>query len=74
MNAALSIANQGHEVYLIEKDKELGGIARRIHTTLQGLDVKEYLKDLKSKIYKHPLIHVYHNAEITRRPAMSATS
>ena len=62
MNAALSIANQGHEVYLIEKDKELGGIARRIHTTLQGLDVQEYLKDLKSKIYKHPLVHVYHNA------------
>jgi heterodisulfide reductase subunit A2 len=65
MNAALSIANQGHDVYLIERDKELGGIARRIHTTLQGLDVQEYLKDLKSKIYKHPLIHVYHNATIT---------
>lgn len=65
MNAALSIANQGHEVYLIEKDKELGGIARRIHTTLQGLDVQEYLKDLKAKVYKHQLIHVYHNATIT---------
>jgi len=65
MNAALSIANQGHEVYLIEKDKELGGIARRIHTTLQGLDVQEYLRDLKAKVYKHQLIHVYHNAAIT---------
>jgi heterodisulfide reductase subunit A len=65
MNAALSIANQGHEVYLIEKDKELGGIARRIHTTLQGLDVQEYLRDLKAKVYKHQLIHVYHNATIT---------
>ena len=29
MNTALSIANQGHEVYLIEKEKELGGIATK---------------------------------------------
>ncbi len=65
MNCALSIANQGHEVHLVEREKELGGIANRIHTTLQGLDVQEYLKDLKSKIYQHPLVHVYHNAKIT---------
>lgn len=65
MNAALSIANQGHEVYLIEKEKELGGIARRVHSTLQGLDVQAYLKDLRSKIYQHQLIHVYHDATIT---------
>ena len=31
MTCALSIANQGHEVYLVEKDKDLGGMARRIH-------------------------------------------
>ena len=66
MNTALSIANQGHEVYLIEKEKELGGIARRIHTTLDGLDVQAYLKDLIQKVYKHPSIHVYHNAAITQ--------
>jgi len=65
MNCALSIANQGHEVYLVEKDAELGGIARKIHTTLEGLDVQAYLKELIEKIYQHPLIHVYHNATIT---------
>ena len=65
MNCALSIANQGHEVYLIEKDGELGGIARRVHSTLDGLDVQGYLKDLKAKIYGHPLVHVYHRAAIT---------
>ena len=31
MTCALSIANQGHEVYLVEKEKDLGGTARRIH-------------------------------------------
>jgi heterodisulfide reductase subunit A2 len=66
MNTALSIANQGHEVFLVEKTNELGGIARRIHTTLDKLDVQAYLKELIGKIYKHPLIHVYHNASITQ--------
>jgi len=65
MNCALSIANQGHEVYLVEKSKELGGIARRIHSTLDGLDVQEYLRDLIAKVYQHRLIHVYHDATIT---------
>jgi len=65
MTSALSIANQGHEVHLIEKDTDLGGIARRIHDTLEGLDVQAYLRDLIRKVYQHSLIHVYHDATIT---------
>ena len=65
MNSALSIANQGHEVYLVEKDTDLGGIARKIHYTLEGLDVQAYLRDLTKKVYTHPLIHVYTDATIT---------
>ena len=65
MNCALSIANQGHEVHLVEKAKELGGIVRKIHSTLDGLDVQAYLRDLIAKVYQHPLIHVYHDATIT---------
>jgi heterodisulfide reductase subunit A len=65
MNCALSIANQGHEVHLVEKEKDLGGIARRIQTTLEGLDVQAYLRDLTAKVYRHPLIHVYNDAAIT---------
>jgi len=65
MNCALSIANQGHEVYLVEKEAELGGIARRIHTTLEGMDVQEYLRGLTRKVYRHPLVHVYTSATIT---------
>jgi heterodisulfide reductase subunit A len=64
MNCALSIANQGHEAHLVEKNTELGGIALRIHSTLDGLDVQEYLRDLITKVYQHPLIHVYHDAKI----------
>lgn len=64
MTSALSMANQGHEVYLVEKEKELGGTARRLHYTLEGLDVQAYLRDLISRIYQCPSIHVYTNATI----------
>ena len=66
MTTALSIASQKHEVHLIEKEKDLGGTARKLHSTLDGMDVQAYLSDLIRKIYAHPLIHVYHNATITR--------
>lgn len=65
MNCALSLANQGHEVHLVEKQSELGGVARRIYSTLEGLDVQQYLRDLIAKVYTHQLIHVYHSATIT---------
>jgi heterodisulfide reductase subunit A len=65
MTCALSIASQGHEVYLVEKDTDLGGTARRLHYTLEGLDVQAYLRDLVRKVYQHPLIHVYTDAIIT---------
>jgi heterodisulfide reductase subunit A len=65
MTSALSIANQGHEVYLLEKDSDLGGTARRIHSTLDGLDVQAYLNDLVHKVYQHPSINVHTDAVIT---------
>jgi heterodisulfide reductase subunit A len=55
MTCALSIvAQEAHEVYLIEKNKDLGGVARRLHYTLEGLDVQAYLKDLIQKVYQNP--------------------
>jgi heterodisulfide reductase subunit A len=65
MTSALALANQGFEVHLVEKDTELGGMARRIHFTLEGLDVQTYLKDLIRKVYQHPLIQVSHDTTIT---------
>ena len=64
MTSALSIANQGHEVHLIERESDLGGMARRIHYTLEGLDVQEYLRDLTKAVYQHPSVHVYADASI----------
>jgi heterodisulfide reductase subunit A len=65
MTSALSMAKQGFRVQLLEKDKTLGGVARRIHTTLEGMDVQTFLKDTIKKVYQHPLIQVSHDATIT---------
>jgi len=64
MSCALSIANQGYEVHLLEKERELGGMARRLHHTIEGLDVQAFLRDLIKKVHEHPLIHVYTGARI----------
>ena len=65
MTSALSLAEQGFEVYLVEKDKDLGGMARRIHYTLEGMDVQAYLSELIGKVYRHPSIHVSTDSTIT---------
>jgi heterodisulfide reductase subunit A2 len=65
MTSAMGLANQGFEVHLVEKDADLGGMARRLYYTLEGLDVQEYLRGLIRKIYQHPRIHVSHAATIT---------
>jgi heterodisulfide reductase subunit A len=64
MTCALSIASQGHPVHLVERSKELGGMARRIHTTIEGMDVQAHVNDLIRKVYQHPSIYVLHDATI----------
>ncbi|NKE64989.1 CoB--CoM heterodisulfide reductase iron-sulfur subunit A family protein [Ramlibacter sp. RBP-2] len=65
MTSALTLAEQGFQAYLIEKASDLGGMARRIHYTTDGLDVQAYLNDLKKKTYRHQLIRVITDATIT---------
>ena len=65
MTAALSLAEQGFEVYLVEKEKELGGMARRIHYTLEGMDVQATLADITRKVYQNTSIHKITGATIT---------
>jgi heterodisulfide reductase subunit A2 len=64
MTAALGLADQGFAVHLVEKKKELGGMARRIRTTLEGLDVQAYLAELIRRVYQHPLVQISHEATI----------
>jgi len=64
MTAALKLADQGFEVFLIEKEEALGGNLRHIHRTLDGIDVQGFLKETIEKVTGHPLIHVEINAAV----------
>ncbi|UQZ89382.1 4Fe-4S ferredoxin [Deltaproteobacteria bacterium Smac51] len=59
LNAALSLAEQGFPVHLIEKTGELGGQARKIYP--RGKDVKKYLDELIKKVQSNDNIKIYMN-------------
>jgi len=59
MTSALTLAEQGFEVYLIERSNALGGVARRIHYNLDGEDVQQFLGKLIKTVQEHPKIRVY---------------
>jgi len=65
MASASSLAEQGFETHLVERNEVLGGLARRIHHTLEGGDVQAYLQELIRRVYRNPLIHVHTNTTIT---------
>lgn len=59
MTAALSMANQGFKVYLIEKEKEPGGIARRLHKLYPTLaDSSEVVDPLIKAVNSHKNIEL----------------
>ncbi|MFW9899021.1 MAG: FAD-dependent oxidoreductase [Candidatus Thorarchaeota archaeon] len=64
MTAALNLADQGYEVYLIERSEELGGFANHIYQSLEGDNVRKFIGDLINKVNSHELIKVFLNAEI----------
>jgi heterodisulfide reductase subunit A-like polyferredoxin len=58
MNAALNLADQGFETIIVEKEPQLGGLARRVHHTIEGLEVQVYLDDLIERVNTHDKIQV----------------
>jgi len=58
MTAALSLGDQGFETYLVEKEKELGGLARRLTKTIEGADIQSLIQDLTDKVTNHDNIQV----------------
>ena len=64
MSAALSIADQGYKVVLVEKSKDLGGNLKRLAWTVDGQDAKKVLKDMIKKVKAHKNIEVLTEAEL----------
>jgi heterodisulfide reductase subunit A-like polyferredoxin len=64
MSAALGLADQGFETFLVEKEEELGGNLRRIQSTLDGKNIPEFLQEMRERVRKHPLLQVFTGAAI----------
>ncbi len=64
MVSALSVADQGYKVTLVEKEPELGGNLRELYHTAAGDDVQAFLAAIIEDVANHPKIDVYKAAKI----------
>jgi heterodisulfide reductase subunit A-like polyferredoxin len=61
MTAALQLAEQGFEVFLVEKEDKLGGNLLNLHYTIEGVDVQAFLRYLIARV-SNSAIHVLLNS------------
>ncbi len=64
MTSALSLAAQGFEVHLVEKEKELGGNLRNLHFTLSGDDPQDLLRRTIQQVEECDSIHAHLNTQV----------
>jgi heterodisulfide reductase subunit A len=64
MMASLSLADQGFEVFLVEKEKDLGGHLKHIFRTIEGRDVQDFLKRTVERVTTNKFIRLYTGATI----------
>jgi heterodisulfide reductase subunit A len=59
MTAALSLADQGYQTYLIEQSEQLGGNALNLLETWRGEDIPTQIKGMIQTVENHKLIEIY---------------
>jgi len=64
ITAALSLADQGIETFLIEKSDHLGGNACNLRSTWKGEDIAAYLEERISRLEHNPKITLMKNSEV----------
>jgi len=64
MTAALALAEQGFDCYLIEKERDLGGHLRKIYYTLYRNNPQQLLQETIEKVRNHPRISVFTEAAL----------
>lgn len=65
MTAALSLAEQGFKVHLVEQEKELGGNLRGVFTSRNGQDPQKVLKRLIGDVENNDAITVHLESKVT---------
>lgn len=66
MTAALSLAEQGYGVHLVERQEQLGGLMRMVRRNLEGDDLRSYLADTIAKVEAEPAISVSLGATVEK--------
>jgi heterodisulfide reductase subunit A len=66
LTAALTIAEQGYDVFLVEREKKLGGNVRNLHYTVEGDNPHQMLRNLVKRVESHERIAVYKGTEMIR--------
>ena len=64
MTAALSIADEGYDVFLVEKADRLGGNLRYLYKTAEGTSPQRLLQSLIKRVHSHERIALYHNTQV----------
>jgi heterodisulfide reductase subunit A len=64
MTSALSIADEGYDVFLVEKTDKLGGNLRNLHRTAEGPSPQRLLQSLVKRVHGHERIALYYNTEV----------
>jgi len=65
MTSALTLADQGYEVHLVERKYRLGGNALKLHTTWRGGLVRPRMDALIDKVTTHDNIVIHFNSMVT---------
>ena len=72
MNAALTLADQGFPVHLVERENTLGGNLRSIYfnitlaESIDQIDPQAYLTELQASVTNHPLITLHLASEVAK--------
>ena len=66
MTAALSLADQGFRVYLVEREGRLGGLMSQVHSTLEHGSTAEFVQDLVGRVTANKRIKTYLNCEVEK--------
>jgi heterodisulfide reductase subunit A len=66
MTTALSLADQGFDVHVVERETELGGLAKGLYKTLEGNDVQAFLKSRVAAVEGHSRIKVHKGVEVKK--------
>lgn len=64
MTSALSLAEQGFDVHIVEKESEPGGLTRNLHRTLDRSGVQNFLKARIEEVRAHPRITLHTGVEV----------